>query len=122
MPLIPLVEVFDRDGGVEFWHSGPILRNVGVTSSFTVTSSVAVFAHSPDAGVKVYSVVPAVAVFTVPGFQVPVMLFILVPTNTGGVAPSHNGAMASKVGVIGAFTVISSVAELAHCPDDAVKV
>ena len=62
------------------------------------------------------------AVLTVIGFQVPSMPLVLVPIKAGGVAPSHNGSMASKVGVIGAFTVTCRVAVFAHSPGAGVKV
>jgi hypothetical protein len=30
VPVMALLEVFGREGAVEFWHSGPICVNVGV--------------------------------------------------------------------------------------------
>ena len=47
--------------------------NVGVICGLMVMLSVAVVAHWPDDGVKVYVVVPAVAVLIVAGLHVPVI-------------------------------------------------
>ena len=80
-----MVEVAGRAGGVEFWHRGPICVNVGVTSAFITIDIVAVVAHCPDAGVKVYVVVPGVDVLIVAGLHVPVILFVEVVGRAGGV-------------------------------------
>ena len=45
MPVIPLVDVAGNAGAVEFWQSGPIAVNVGVTCGLIVTLTVAVVAH-----------------------------------------------------------------------------
>ncbi len=85
VPVIPLVEVTCRAGGVEFWQSGPIVLNVGVICGVMVTVSGAVVAHSPAPGVKVYWVFPAVEVPMVAGFQVPVIPLVEVVGKAGGV-------------------------------------
>ncbi len=48
-----LLEVPGNNGAVEFWHSGPICVNTGVTFRLTLTVNVAVVAHWPAAGVNV---------------------------------------------------------------------
>jgi hypothetical protein len=48
-----LFEVLGREGGAEFWHSGPICVNDGVIFGVTTISIVAVVAHCPADGVKV---------------------------------------------------------------------
>ena len=62
---------------------------------------VAVVAHTPAAGVKVYTVVPTVAVL-IAAFHVPAIGGILVEFNgnTGATEFWHKGPMAAKVGVI----------------------
>ena len=62
---------------------------------------VAVVAHTPTAGVKVYTVVPAVAVLMA-AFHVPVIGGTLVEFtgNNGGTEFWHKGPMAAKVGTI----------------------
>jgi hypothetical protein len=50
------------------------------------TVSCAVVAHWPAAGVKVYVVVPAVAVLMVAGFHVPVIPFVEVVGSAGAAA------------------------------------
>ena len=47
------VELVGSKGGVEFWHKGAITLKVVVISGLTITSNVAVDAHTPFAGVKV---------------------------------------------------------------------
>ena len=71
---------------------------------------VAVVAHMPAAGVKVYTVVPAVVVLMVV-FQVPVMggTFVEVNGSNGGTEFWHNGPIAVKVGVIFGLIVIEVV-------------
>ena len=45
VPVMPLVDVVGNAGALEFWHSGPIAVNVGVTCALMVMLSVAVVAH-----------------------------------------------------------------------------
>jgi hypothetical protein len=62
---------------------------------------VVVVAHTPAAGVKVYTVVPAVVVLMA-AFQVPVMGGISLELNgsSGGTEFWHKGPMAVKIGTI----------------------
>ncbi len=86
----------------------------------TVTVIVAVVAHCPASGVKVYVVV---AVLFTAGLQVPVMageLFELV--GSVKLPPLQIGATCVKVGVTGGFTVTVMVAVVAHCPAAGVNV
>jgi hypothetical protein len=53
VPVTPSVDVGGREGGVLFWHSGPIWLNVGVRLGLTVIVNVAVVAHNPAVGVNV---------------------------------------------------------------------
>ncbi len=65
-----------------------------------VTLKVVVVAHCPASGVKVYTVVPGVAVLKA-GDHTPVMLLLEVVGSAVGVAASlHSGPTGSKVGVI----------------------
>jgi hypothetical protein len=73
-------------------------------------------------GVKVYVVVPVVAVLIVDGVQVPVILLLEVVGKVPGVSPEQYGPMASKVGVIIRSIVIVKVCVVAHCPADGVNV
>ena len=59
--------------------------NVGVTLLETTMLIVAVVPHCPVAGVKVYVVVPTVAVLIVAGLQVPVMLLLELVGSAGAV-------------------------------------
>jgi hypothetical protein len=74
---------------------------VGITFAFTVMVIVAVVAHCPAVGVKVYSVV---AVLFNAGDQVPVISFVEVVGKADKVAPEQMAATAVKVGVTFAFT------------------
>ena len=56
---------------------------VGVTPVETTIFIVVVVPHCPVAGVKVYVVVPTVAVLTVAGLHVPETPFVDVVGNTG---------------------------------------
>ena len=62
--------------------------------------SVAVIAHCPVDGVKVYVVVPAVAVLIVAGLHVPVIPLFDVVGRTGAVLFWQSGPIAVNVGVI----------------------
>ena len=84
----------------------------------TVTVIVAVVAHCPADGVKVYVVV---AVLLIVGLQVPVMPLLDVVGKVN-VPPGQIAATWVKVGVIGWFTVTVIVVVVAHCPADGVNV
>ena len=66
-----MADVGGSGGAVEFWQSGPIGVNVGVTWALTVTLIVAVVAHVLPLGVNVYVVVPVVDVLIDDGLHVP---------------------------------------------------
>jgi hypothetical protein len=53
VPLIPLLELEGKVGGIEFWHKEGVAANVGVAGAVTVTSNVVVDAHCPASGVNV---------------------------------------------------------------------
>ncbi len=53
VPAMPFVDVAGNEGGVEFWHKGPIGSNVGATWEVTITLIVADVPHCPPEGVKV---------------------------------------------------------------------
>ena len=82
---------------------------VGVITGFgfTVMVSVAVVAHCPADGVKVYVVV---AVLFNPGAQVPVMLLFDAVGKAAIVAPEQIAGTAVKVGVTFGLTVTVTVA------------
>jgi hypothetical protein len=80
---------------------------------------VAVVAHWPDVGVKVYVVV---VVLSNAGAQLPVKPLLDVVGNGDKVAPEQIGATAVNVGVIFGLTVIVIVAVVAHCPAVGVNV
>lgn len=87
VPVIPLEEVVGNTGAVA---PAQIVRlvpklNVGVRIGLTVTVNVAVVAHNPAVGVKVYT--PEFWLSTVDGFQVPVIPLVEVAGNDGTVAP-----------------------------------
>ena len=111
-----LVELADKTGGVEFWQSGPIWVNVGVISGMMTISMVTVLAHCPELGVKVYVLVPAVAVLMEAGLQKPVTAGLLAELagRAGGVEFWQRGPIWAKVGVISLVTTMSMVTVLAH--------
>lgn len=116
VPVIPFVDVVGNDGTVAPVHiviDVPKL-NVGVNIGFTVTVKVAVSAHCPASGVKVY--VPEVVLSTVEGLHVPVMLLLDVVGNVGTAAPEQMviDVPKAKVGVAFGVTVTVNVAVVAH--------
>ena len=116
VPVKLLVEVVGSAGAVAFWHKGPICVKVGVAADVICIAIVAVVAHWPAAGVKVYVVVPTVVVLTVAGLHVPVMLLSEVAGRTGAVEFCTNGPTWVKVGVTGAVITIFMVAVVAPWP------
>ena len=60
-------------------------------------------------------VVPVVVVEMAAGDQVPVIPSMDVAGSDGALLFSHNGPMATNVGVTSGVTFISSVAGMAHC-------
>src|SRR6478735_471091 len=116
---MPLVEVVGSGVKVAPAQIGATAVNVGVTFGLTVIVIVAVVAHCPAVGVKVYVVV---AVLSSAGAQLPVMPLFEVVGKGVKVAPEQIGATAVNVGVTFGLTVIVNVAVVAHCPAPGVKV
>jgi hypothetical protein len=118
--VIPFVEVVGNTGATVPEQIAGTGSKVGVTIGLTVTVSVAVVAHWPAVGVKVYVVVAVL--LTVAGVQVPVMPLVDVVGNIGAAEPAQIAGTGSKMGTIFALTVTVSVVVVAHCPDAGVKV
>ena len=111
VPAMPLFEVVGSGDKVAPEQIGATAINVGVTLGLTVIVIVAVVAHCPAVGVKVYVVV---VVLSKAGDQVPVMPLLDVIGNGDKVAPEQMGATAVNVGVTVGLTVIVKVAVVAH--------
>jgi hypothetical protein len=122
VPLIPLVEVVGNTGAVAPEHIAANGLNVGVIFGSMVMSSVVTIPHCPAPGVKVYVVVPVVAVLIVAGFQVPVIPLLEVVGKTGAALFWQSGPIASNVGATWSPMVILKVAVVPHCPPLGVKV
>jgi hypothetical protein len=77
---------------------------------------VVVTAHWPPPGVKVYVVVPRVAVLIVAGLHVPVIagIFVELDGSAGAIEFWHSGPIAVNVGVILVAITIFIVAVVAH--------
>jgi hypothetical protein len=116
---MPLVDVVGSADKVAPEHIGATALKVGVTFGLMVIVNVAVVAHCPAVGVKVYVVV---AVLSKAGDHEPVLPLFDVVGSAGKVAPEQIGATALKVGTIFGLTVIVNVAVVAHCPAVGVKV
>ena len=124
VPVMPFVEVAGNTGAVlpvQIVCDVPKL-NVGVIFGLTATANVAVFAHNPASGVKVYT--PLAWLFTTAGFHVPVTPLVEVPGNTGTVpfAQIVNEDPKGKPGIVFGVTVTAKVVAVAHCPAVGVKV
>jgi hypothetical protein len=122
VPVMPSREVPERAGAAEFWQSGPIWVNVGVTWAATVMLIVAVVPHCPAAGVNVYVVAPRVVVLMVAGAHVPVMPSREVPGRAGAAEFWQSGPICVNVGVTWVAIVILIVAVVPHCPAAGVNV
>ena len=85
--------------------------NVGVMFGLTVTLSVAVVAHWPAVGVKVYVVV---AVLLNAGAQVPDITSMDVVGSVGAAAPLQIAAIGLNVGVVLELTFTVNVDVVAH--------
>jgi hypothetical protein len=119
VPVIPLVDVVGRAESVASEQMAATGLKVGTVLSPTVIVSVAVVAHWPASGVKVYVVV---AVLSSAGLQVPVMPLVDVVGRAESVAPEQMATTGLKVGTVLSPTVIVSVAVVAHWPASGVKV
>jgi hypothetical protein len=118
VPMIAgiFVELAGKDGGMEFWHNGPICVNTGVILVDTTISIVVVAAHWPASGVKVYVTVPAEEVLIAAGLHVPVMagIFVELAGKDGGTEFRHSGPICVNVGGIEVVTSIPIVVITAH--------
>ena len=99
-----------------FWQNGPIAAKVGVIELVISISIVAVPAHCPVLGVKVYVVMPTVLVLIVLGFHVPVIegLLMELEGKLGAAPPKHNGPIDANTGVIEFVISMSTVVMVAH--------
>jgi hypothetical protein len=119
VPVIPLFDVVGSGASVAPEQIGGTAVNVGVMFELTVIVNVAVVAHCPAVGVKVYVVE---AVLFSAGAQVPVIPLLDVVGNGFNIPPEQIGATAVNVGVMFGLTVIVNVVVVAHCPAAGVKV
>ena len=108
---MPLLDVVGSGVKVAPAQIGPTAVNVGVTLELTTIVIVAVVAHCPASGVKVYVVV---VVLSKAGDQAPVIPLLEVVGNGARVAPEHIGPTAVNVGVMLALTTIVMVVVVAH--------
>lgn len=122
VPVILLFDVTGKVGGVAFWHKGPICVNVGAAWPVTTIAIVAVAPHCPAVGVKVYVVVPTVAVLIVAGFQVPVTPLEDVAGSAGAVLFWQSGPICVNAGTTALVMTMVMVVALPHCPADGVNV
>ena len=111
VPVIPLFEVVGNADKVAPEQIDATCVNVGVTFGFTVIVIVAVVAHRPDVGVKVYVVV---AVLSKVGDQVPVIPLLEVVGNADKIAPEQIELTCVNVGVAFGVTEIVIFAIVAH--------
>jgi hypothetical protein len=124
VPVTPLEDVTGNEGTVAFAQTVndvPKL-NVGVIFGVTVTVNVAEVAHTPIAGVNVYTA--EAWSLTVAGFHVPLIPLLDAPGNVGTVPPAQmvSDVPKVKVGVMLDATVTVNVVGNAHCPADGVNV
>ena len=116
VPVILLSDVVGKDGTVppsQIVSEVPNW-NVGVMFWFTVTVKVAVVAHCPAEGVKVY--VPDAVLLTTAGLHAPVMPLLEMDANVGTETPEQIVKVVPKLneGVAFCVTVTVKVAGKAH--------
>ena len=125
VPLIAgiLVELKGKTGAVAPWQTFGMAANVGKILVVVTILKLAVVAHCPEAGVNVYTAVPATAVLTA-GDHVPAIEVGLVELvgNTGAVEFKQTSDTALNVGTVGAIVVTVKVVVDAHCPAVGVNV
>ncbi|MNY17254.1 hypothetical protein D3C86_1505600 [compost metagenome] len=119
VPVMPLLEVVgNAASGAPAQIAGTWVNN-GV-ALFTTIVIVAVAAHCPAVGVKVYVVV--VLLLIVAGLHVPVTPLLEVVGNGATVAPWHIGPTCVNEGTVLFTTTVRLTLPVAHCPGLAVKV
>ena len=111
VPVKPLFDVVGKAASVAPEQIGATGVNVGVMFGLTVMVRVAVVAHCPAVGVKVYVVV---AILFSAGDQVPVIPLLDVVGKAFNVPPEQIGATAVNVGATCALITISIVVTAAH--------
>mgnify|MGYP006262631575 CR=1 FL=1 len=122
VPVIPLLEVAGNAGAVLLRQSGPMASKTGVTEVAMVMDIDPGSAQAPTAGVKLYTVVPAVLVLITAGNQVPAIPLLEVAGNAGAVLLRQISPITSKVGVVAGVTLMLMVTGVAHTPASGVKV
>jgi hypothetical protein len=124
VPVMPLTEVFGKDGTASPLQIVSVVpnENTGVAFGFTVTVNVTAGAQIPAVGVNVY--VSEAVLLTVAGFHVPVIPLEEVVGNAGTVPPEQIVRLFPKanVGVTFGFTVTVNVVPKAHWPAAGVNV
>ena len=117
VPVIPFVDVAGNAGTVppaQIVKLVPKL-NTGTMFGVTVTVNVAVVAHSPAVGVKVYT--PEFWLSIDAGFHVPCIPFTEIAGKAGTLAPMQiDKEPRLKVGVTILLTVTAKLAVCIHCP------
>ena len=122
VPAIPSEDAAGNAGAVAFWQSGPMRAKVGVMLDATTMFILAVEAHCPKSGVKLYTEVPMIAVLMVKGFHVPVIPFADAAGKGGATEFWQRVPIGLKTGVMLLVTVMSIVTGTAHWPAYGVKV
>ena len=110
-PVMPLRDVVGNGVNTAPEQIAATGLNVGVMFGLTVTLSVAVVAHWPAVGVKVYVVV---AVLLNAGAQVPDITSMDVVGSVGAAAPLQIAAIGLNVGVVLELTFTVNVDVVAH--------
>ena len=111
VPVIPLFDVVGNADKVVPKQIELTGVNEGTVFGSTVIVMVAVVAHNPEVGVKVYVVV---AVLSIAGDQVPVIPLVEVVGNADKLAPEQIVATCVNVGVVFGVTVIVINSVVAH--------
>lgn len=122
VPVMLLVEVVSKTGGMLPWHKGPIGSNSGITAAPTETVREVWIPHWPALGVNWNVKVPIEAVDMFGGFQVPEIPFVETAGRAGSDWYWHKGPIGSKVGMIWVEIVISMVVTVPQPPGSGVKV
>ena len=112
VPLMPLLEVAGKTCAVPPLQIAANTVKLGVILGLMVCVRVAVVAHCPASGVKVY--VPLAVLLTVAGNHVPLIELLEVVFNMGAVPPLQIATSAVKPGVILELMVCVRVAVVAH--------